>query len=100
MKQKNEVSERVAEIYYRFFFAIEADHRTYLKQFCDEHGFNYRKFIELKKKYYNGIEGITRYTIIPLDAILILVDELQLNMNWVLTGEGNIYNNNVKYKLK
>lgn len=97
MKQKNEVTDRVAEIYRRFFQAIQLDSRTNLKKFCRTHDLNYRKFIELKSKYYNLEDKDTRYTVVPLDAILMLCDDLSLSIDWILSGRGEMYiNNNVK----
>lgn len=97
MKKRNEVTDRVAEIYRRFFQAIQLDSRTNLKKFCRIHGFNYRKFIELKSKYFNFESKDSRYTVVPLDAILLLCDDLSLNIDWILSGRGEMYiNNNMK----
>lgn len=62
-----------------------------LSGFCEEYGFNRKRYIGIKNKK----ENLTTkdYKNIEVDFIYILSKEFSVSLDWIFFGSGNMYNN-------
>lgn len=60
-----------------------------LSGFCEEYGFNRKRYIGIKNKKENLNKK--DYKNIEVDFIYILSKEFKISLNWIFYGAGNMY---------
>lgn len=88
------LSPQTQAVQRRFFDAIDAlilkEKITGLQPFCDEHGLHRSKYSTIRSSLTKP-DYESRYKLIDLDAVIILVKIYGVSSDWLLLGKGLMF---------
>ena len=90
------INPELLAIQTRFFEALDLLIRTGqitgVRQFCEKHGLNRVKYLNIRKSIRNPeIQNTIHYKVIDLDALAYLCQDYHISSDWLLLGKGEMF---------